>query len=500
MEFQQAKNQFNEILEKTKAYNHSMSLIYWDGATGAPKKAVENRSKILGILAGEVFKLTVSDEMKQCLEVLEEHEDRLDEITRLIVKEMRKEYDKLGKIPADEYRGYAELLGKSTVIWEEAKNKSDFSIFQPYLEKIIGTLRKFVEYRGYEGHPYNTFLDDYEPGMTTEKLDSFFDALKEKIVPLVKKIQNSDKEIRTDFLNDSYSAKKQEEFSLYLLEKLGFDKDAGMLKESEHPFTIDFTRNDVRITTHYYEKRLTSAIFSTIHEGGHAIYEQNIGEDIAQTILGTGTSMGIHESQSRMYENVFGRNINFWKYFYPKLVQIFSSQLSKVSLNEFYEAINKSENSLVRIEADELTYSLHIMVRYEIEKMLIEGKIEVKDLPKIWNEKIKEYLGITPPNDKMGVLQDMHWADGLFGYFPSYALGNAYAAQFEHTMRKSLDIDKLLMNGQFDKILDWLRENIHKYGSLKKPNEILKDVTGEALNPAYFIEYLENKFRKLYNL
>ncbi len=500
MNLEQAKKQFNEILEKNKAYNHSISLIYWDGATGAPKKAVNNRAQILGILASEVFKLTVSEEMKQCLEVLEKHNDELDSITSAVVIEMRKEHDKLTKIPADEYREYAELLGKSSAVWEEAKNKSDFSIFEPYLEKIISMLRKFVEYRGYDEHPYNTLLDDYEPGMTTEKLDKFFGVLKERIVPLVKKIQNSDKKIRTDFLTDSYNTKKQEEFSQHILEKICFNKDAGMLKESEHPFTIEFTRDDVRITTHFYEKNFTSAIYSTIHEGGHALYEQNIGEDIAQTILGTGASMGIHESQSRMYENVFGRNINFWKSFYPKLCETFPSQLSNVSLNEFHEAINKSENSLIRIEADELTYSLHIMVRYEIEKMLIEGKIEVKDLPGIWNEKIEEYLGITPPNDKVGVLQDVHWSDGLFGYFPSYALGNAYAAQFEHTMRKSLDIDKLLLEGQFDKVLEWLRENIHKHGSMKKPNEILKKVTDEELNPVYFIKYLEKKYEKLYNV
>lgn len=500
MQLEHAKKQFEEILEKNKAYNHSMSLIYWDAATGAPKKGVDNRSQILGILAGEVFKLTTSNETKECLSVLEKHADVLDEITNAVVKEVRKDYDKFTKIPADEYRAYAELKGKANVIWEEAKNKSDFSIFEPYLEKLIGYLRKFVEYRGYKDHPYNTLLDDYESGMTTEKLDKFFAQLKERIVPLVKNIQNSDKKIRTDFLTHSYSANKQEEFCLYLLDKINFDKDAGMMKESEHPFTINFTRNDVRITTHYFENNFTSAVFSTVHEGGHALYEQNIGDDIADTILGTGTSMGIHESQSRMYENIFGRNINFWKCFYPKLVEIFPDQLANISLNEFYEAINKTENSLIRIEADELTYSLHIMVRYEIEKMLIEGKIEVKDLPKIWNQKMEEYLGVKPPNDKMGVLQDVHWSDGLFGYFPSYALGNAYAAQFEYTMRKSLDIDKLLINGEFDKILEWLRENIHKHGSLKKPNEIIKDVTGEELNPKYFTQYLEDKYSRLYNL
>jgi carboxypeptidase Taq len=500
MQLEQVKKQFHETLEKIKAYNHSMSLIYWDGATGAPKKGVDNRSKILGILAGEVFKLTTSHDTNECLIVLEKHAHELDDVTNAIVKEVRKDYDKLTKIPAEEYRAYAELKGKANVVWEEAKNKSDFSIFEPYLEKLIGYLRKFVEYRGYKDHPYNTLLDDYEPGMTTEKLDKFFGELKENIVPLVKKIQNSDKKIKADFLTNSYSPKKQEEFSQYLLSKINFDKDAGIMKESEHPFTINFTKNDVRITTHYFEDNFTSAIFSTVHEGGHALYEQNIGENIAETILGTGTSMGIHESQSRMYENVFGRNINFWKYFYPKLVEIFPNQLSNVSLNEFYEAINKIENSLIRIEADELTYSLHIMVRYEIEKMLIEGNIEVKDLPKIWNEKMEEYLGITPPNDEMGVLQDVHWSDGLFGYFPSYALGNAYASQFEYTMRKTLDIDRLLVNGEFNKIQEWLRENIHKYGCLKKPNEIVKDVTGEELNPKYFIQYLEDKYNRLYNL
>lgn len=500
MELEQVKKKFYEILEKNRAYNYSMSLIYWDGATGAPKKAVDDRSKILGTLAGEVFKLTLSQEMKECLIALEKESDSLDKITNAIVKEVRKKHDKFTKIPREEYREYVELLSKSKVVWEEAKNKSDFSMFQPYLEKIIRTLRKFVEYRGYTSHPYNTLLDDYEPGMTVEKLDIFFNSLKERIVPLVKRVQNSDKKIKTNFLNETYPIEKQKEFSQYLLEKISFDKEAGMIKESEHPFTIDFSPRDVRITTHYFEDNLISAIYSTIHEGGHGLYEQNIGEDIAETILGTGTSMGIHESQSRMYENLFGRNINFWRHLYPKLVEIFPKQLSNISVNEFYEAVNKSENSLVRIEADELTYSLHIMLRYEIEKMLIEGRIEVKDLPRVWNSKMEEYLGIIPPNDKKGVLQDVHWSDGLFGYFPSYALGNVYAAQFEQTMRKSLDIDKLLMEGEFDKILEWLREKIHRHGSLKKPNEIIRDVTGEDLNPIYFIEYLENKFEKLYNL
>ncbi len=500
MNVQKTCEQFRTYLDRIKALQNASSLLHWDAATGAPRKAVDDRSKTIGILAAEIFSLATSEDMHTYLTTLEPSVSELDPITAALVRECRKDYDKMTKIPADEYKAYSELCAKSMSVWEDAKEASDFSMFAPLLEKIVDYNRKFVQYRGHEGHPYNTLLDDYEPGITVEKLDAFFGVLREKIVPLVKKIAQSTKQIRTDFTSRSFSVEQQKAFSLYVLEKIGYDLDAGMLKESAHPFTLGFSPNDIRITTHYYPENFTSAIFSTVHEAGHAIYEQNVDQDLAGTLLSEGTSMGIHESQSRFYENILGRSLGFWKYFYPKLQELFSEQLKDVSIEQLHEAVNHSTPSLIRIEADELTYSLHVMVRYEIEKALLEGQIQVKDLPSIWNQKMEEYLGITPKNDKEGVLQDVHWSDGMFGYFPSYALGNAYGAQFVHSMKKELDLEKLVTEGQFEPIKTWLRENIHRHGKMLSPNEIIQKVTGEDLNPLYFTQYLEEKYTQLYGL
>lgn len=499
MQVNDIKAKFLGDLSRISALQHATSMIQWDAETEAPKNGVNFRAKNLGILTGEIYRIFSSDDMKNNISILE-NESEIDEITKGILYETKKTIEKYSKIPSEELSKFNELRAKASVKWEEAKSKSDFEIFAPYLEELVSYLRKFVDYRGYKDHPYNTLLDDYEPGMTVEKLDQFFSAIRKKVVPLLERIKNSDKKMKNDFMSKSYNIEKQKEFSLYILEKLKFDLESGVLKESEHPFTLSLDPSDVRLTTHFYEDNFISAIFSTIHEAGHAIYEQNIDKSLSGTALATGTSMGIHESQSRTYENVFGRNINFWKHFYNDLIKSFNEQLDGISLNDFYEAINEVKPSLIRIEADELTYSLHVMVRYEIEKALFEGKIEVKDLPSIWNEKMKEYLGIEPGDDGEGVLQDVHWAGGMFGYFPSYALGNAYAAQFEYTMRNELNLDKLLQDGKFDIILNWLREKIHKHGKLKTPNELIKEITGKELDPKYFVDYLEDKYSEIYSL
>jgi carboxypeptidase Taq len=277
--------------------------------------------------------------------------------------------------------------------------------------------------------------------------------------------------------------------------------NAGKLDITEHPFTIGMTPGDVRITTHYYTNDFSSALFSSIHEGGHALYEQNISSELDDTLLSTGTSMGIHESQSRFWENIIGRSYNFWSYFYEDINKMFPEQFKGVSVEDFYKGINKVQPSLVRVDADEVTYNLHIMIRYEIEKALINNEIKVSELPRIWNEKMKEYLGIEPQNDREGVLQDVHWAGGSFGYFPSYTLGNIYSAQIYNAIRKQLDnFDDLIKDGELTKIKEWLGQNIHRYGKLLTPAEILKSVTGEEINPRYLIDYLENKYKKIYNL
>ena len=273
-----------------------------------------------------------------------------------------------------------------------------------------------------------------------------------------------------------------------------------VIKESEHPFTLNFDNKDVRITTHYYESDPLSAVFSTIHEGGHAIYEQNIKDEISKTILGEGTSMGVHESQSRMYENMFGRNLNFWIPVYPKLQEKFPEELGSISLEKFYRIVNDSKSSLIRIEADELTYPIHVLIRYELEKEIFETDVDVNELPKKWADKYEEYLGIRPETFREGVLQDVHWSGGSFGYFSSYALGSAYASQFYHAMCTEFDVEKELKSGSFERINTYLRENIHQYGKYKNPEELIMDTTKEKFNPNYYINYLREKYGKLYVL
>lgn len=493
------EKEFREYVKKMSAYNEALALIYWDLRTGAPKKGVEQRSEVIGMLSSEVFKMSVSEEMAAFIANLKGKD--ISEVSQKTLEECSKNYDRNKKIPAEEYKEYVVLQSNAESIWEEARAKSDFSLFQPYLEKLVEMTRRFVDYWGYKDHKYNTLLDMYEPGITVDILDRVFGELRNNLVPLVKKVADATNKPQTDFLFQSFPQDKQREFSLKILKQIGFDFDAGRLDVTVHPFATGINPGDVRVTTRYDEQDFRTAIFGTIHEGGHAIYEQNISPELVGTSLCAGTSMGIHESQSLFYENFVGRNYSFWKHNYALLKDFSNGQFDNISLDEFYRGINESKASLIRIEADELTYPLHIMIRYEIEKGLFNHEIEVKDLPEVWNSMYEKYLGIRPQNDAEGVLQDVHWAGGSFGYFPSYALGYMYAAQFKHKMLEELpDFDEYLQNGELLPIKQWLNKNVHQYGKMKKPLEILQNVTGEGLNPKYLIEYLNEKYRNVYRL
>jgi len=501
--FIQVEKEFTEYVKKISAYNEALGLIYWDLRTGAPKQGVQQRSEVIGILSSEVYQLSISEEMASYIESLstEAAQAVISEKTKKLVKECKKEYDHNRKIPADEYKEYVILLSQAESVWEEAREKSDFKLFQPYLEKIVEKNKRFITYWGFNGHPYNTLLDLYEPGMTVEVLDRVFADLRAEIVPLVQRIARSKHNPETNFLFQSFPKEKQRLFSIEILSQMGYNFDAGRLDETVHPFATGLNRSDVRITTRYDEADFRMAVFGTIHEGGHALYEQNISPDLMGTPLCTGTSMGIHESQSLFYENFVGRNLSFWKKNYPSLKEYSSGQFAEVDVNAFYRAINESKPSLIRIEADELTYPLHIMIRYEIEKGLFNNEIEVKDLPEIWNAKYEEYLGVRPANNGEGVLQDVHWAGGSFGYFPSYALGYMYAAQFKQAMLKDLPhFDQLLEQGNLLPIKEWLTLKIHQFGKLKEPLELLHEVTGEGLNANYLIKYLTEKYSQVYQL
>ncbi|WP_121612056.1 carboxypeptidase M32 [Mesobacillus foraminis] len=499
MDILKIERQFLEYVKKMSAYEEALAVIYWDLRTGAPKDGIDQRSEVIGVLSSEVFKMSTSEEMASYISALSS-EENTSSLVKKAVEVCRKEFERNRKIPAEEYKEYVILQSKAESVWEEAKSKSDFEMFRPYLEKLVETTKRFIGYWGFKGNKYNTLLEMYEPGVTVEMLDTVFGDLRKRIVPLVKEISESPNKPHTGFLFEKFPKENQREFSLEILKQMGYNFNAGRLDETVHPFAIGINPGDVRVTTKYDENDFRTAVFGTIHEGGHALYEQNLSSELIGTPLSTGTSMGIHESQSLFYENFVGRNLSFWKKNYHLLKDFAGEQFDDVPIEDFYRAINESKSSLIRIEADELTYPLHIMVRYEIEKGLFNDEIEVKDLPEIWNDKYEEYLGIRPKTNAEGVLQDVHWAGGSFGYFPSYALGYMYAAQFKNAMELDLDFDTLLEEGNLLPIQQWLTEKIHQHGKMKQPLEILRDVTGEGLNATYLADYLTNKYQDVYRL
>ena len=500
MELTQAKNDFYFLQKKLAAFNHAMGSIYYDGATTAPKGTAENRGVSLSVLSEELYRLSTSQETVSLLEYLDETKSALDEKEQRMVFLMLKDIRNMKKIPINEYVAYQELVVLSDDVWHKAKEASDFGMFCPYLERIFETNRRFALYIEPEKDPYDHLLGDYEEGMNKEILDAFFKKLREGIVPLLKAI--SVKEQVDDSIRfGNFPAAKQEELSIYLMKLIGLDLDHVGLSTTEHPFTTSLGSHfDERITTHYYEDDFVSSMYSVIHEGGHALYDTGSADELAYTVLDGGVSMGIHESQSRFYENIIGRSREFCNYVFAKLQELFSEEMKGKTAEDFYLAVNKAQPSLIRTEADELTYSLHVMIRYELEKRVIAGELEVKDLPKEWNRLYKEYLGVDVPDDKHGILQDSHWAGGLVGYFPSYALGNAYGAQLLSKMRETVDFEGDLAKGDFSKINEWNREQIWQYGCLYTPAKLLERVLKAPFDAQYYIDYLTEKYSDIYKL
>lgn len=496
-----------EILEKKAAFDDAITLLNWDLETEAPRMAIEKKSKTLNYLSGESYSTVINDEFKELVYSVDEND--LNELDRKIIQEIKKEtFEKMKKIPKEDYQKYSEIVLVASRVWERAKNENNYEIFKDYLKQIIEYNKKFIKLRGYEGHPYNTLLDDYEPEMTVVELDEFFEKVRNELSPLIKKIVKSEKKVldeekRKKFKSLKFDIQKQKDLSKEILHVMKFDFERGILKESEHPFTTDMGNKDVRITTHYYEDNLLSSVYSTIHEGGHALYEQHITDEISNTILGNGTSMGIHESQSRIYENMFGRSREFLSFLYPKIEKVFDEILSKngITADDLYILANEVEESFIRIEADELTYPIHILIRYELEKEIfsdLDKEVDVDELAEAWADKYEKYLGIRPETYSKGILQDVHWASGLFGYFPSYALGSAYSAQIYDTINKKVNILEELKNGEFSRINEILKNNIHQFGKTKTPKEIIKDMTGKEFDSSYYIDYLIGKFSEIY--
>ncbi|MEH7237615.1 carboxypeptidase M32 [Bacillus sp. JJ1562] len=495
--------QFKELDQKITHLNSVLALAGWDQKVMAPKKGRSLFANSIGTLSTEIFKLSISTEMGELLEALsaEDVYPQLDDVTKATVRERNNFYQQSKSIPSELYNEYIVLTSNANDAWEEARETNNFEVFLPYLERIVEIKKQFTEYYGYEGHPYNALLNEFEPGLTVEKLDPLFAELRKSSIDLLERIHLSSSKPNGEIFEKLYDANTQKEFNQFLLPRIGFDMNAGRLDETVHPFAQSINTGDVRITTRYLEDNVRSAIFGTIHEAGHGIYEQNINPELEGTSICGGASFGIHESQSRFLENMVGRSEEFWKFFYQDLQNHFPDQLGSLDIKGFTRAINIVEPSYIRVEADELTYNLHIMLRYEIEKGLISGDIAVKDLPHVWNEKMKEYLGIVPPTDTLGVLQDVHWSFGGLGYFPSYSLGNLYAAQILNTIKKELpDFNGHIERGEFNVIQNWLKEKIHQYGVIYTPDELIKKVTGESLNASYLVNYLEEKYVKVYQL
>jgi len=498
MNKQELIDAYEEFEMKYSAYYLAMATMEWDISTTSPKNGKPYAAMRMGVLQGEAFAAMIDPKNLKMLNDLAAIED-LDSLTKRSVTARLKDLAGMQLVPPDRYTYFEQTKHLANHIWEQAKAENNYKLFEPHLLKVIELTKEYYSYYPKKDELYDWMLDDYERDMTTKDYDAFFDLIKEKLVPFIKKVVAA-KQIDTSFLHKEYDPIKQRQFMDTIMSYIHYNLDAGMIAVSVHPFTCGLSINDVRITTRYNTHDVASGILSTIHELGHATCMGQFDPKYDGSYIAHCVTSGIHESQSRLLENYLGRSKSFWIPNYPALQALFPENLNSVPLDDFVAAINASMPSLIRTEADELTYPLHILIRYELEKAIFRDQVDLSKLDQIWADKYEEYLGIRPDSDATGILQDVHWSQGSFGYFPTYALGTAYAAQFMKAMRSDLDVDSLLANSQMPVIKDWLKEKIHQYAGLYTPKETLVRVTGEAFNPQYYIDYLLDKFSKLYHI
>lgn len=490
--------------------NSAASVLSWDQETYMPAGGGAARAEQIATLQGLAHQKLVSHDTERLLgswldlstgHPLEQDGELWDESARALLREVWRDYSRAKKLPSDFVMTLSRECSLAQQVWAEAKEDNAFKSFLPNLRTVLSLKRKEADFLGYQGSPYNALLDVYEPGSTIAALRPLFAQLKARLVPLLKRIQNSTVQIDDGFLFHAYDQARQLEFGRLVLIAMGYDFERGRLDLSAHPFTTSFHPTDVRVTTRVNEYDLPSCLFSCIHEGGHGLYDQGLNPLHFGTPLGESVSLGIHESQSRMWENCVGRSRAFWRFFYPILQANFHHQLRAVDLDQFYGVINRVKPSLIRVEADELTYNLHIMLRFEIEQDLIEGTTKPDELPELWNLKMKDYLGIVPSRDDEGVLQDVHWSMGAFGYFPTYTLGNLYAVQFFDQARVEIPhLEDEIAAGQLMVLRRWLGQKIHRWGRMFTPDHLAQRVTGVSLSPEPFLRYVERKYGELYQL
>jgi len=480
------------------------ALIGWDQMTYMPKMGAQEKSEQSALLSKISHEKVISDEFWSHIEKLNQETiyEQLSEKDKHVVKRLYTDVEKSRRIPSD----FVVKISKATTIgyqaWEQAREKNDFKAFAPHLETIIDLEKEYCNFFEIPGPKYNTLIDDYEEGMTVDTLKKEFSFLRKELVEILDKIKNTNTYENQKEFDKNISAKKQKKLCKIVLEKMRLPSEKTRLDESTHPFTTSMGNDDVRITTSFQREGPFFSFFSTIHEAGHALYELGMPKgDYKDTVISDSPSLGLHESQSRFWENMIARSASFWKYFYPEFKKVKPEAFKDVDFDTWYRMVNLVKPSLIRVEADELTYCLHVILRFEIEADLMEDKISVNDLPGIWSEKMDEMLGVTPSNDVEGVLQDMHWSGGSIGYFPTYAIGTMYSAQiYNQIAKENKDLESEIENGEFGNILSWLDKNIHQYGRLMMADDIVKKCCGEGLNSKAFVDYLKDKYYEIYQL
>ncbi|MEO5997230.1 MAG: carboxypeptidase M32 [Chitinophagaceae bacterium] len=490
--------QYKASLQKIADIKYSAAVLEWDQETYMPIKSAPTRAQQIATLSEMAHSLFTNEKTGDLLQELNQRND-LEENEKINVELSLYDYSKWKKLPAAFVRTLRETTSQGYQSWLEARKANSFSFFEKDLDLIIQLKKQEADMLGYEQHPYNALLNEYERGLTVEFLNKAFISLQQPLIDLLAKINNQPP-VNDEFLRQYYNPKDQWQYGMELIRKLGFDFEAGRQDISEHPFTTNFSCRDVRVTTRINENDLANMTWSSIHEIGHALYEQGLPQEEYGLPLGEYASLSIHESQSRLWENNVGRSEGFWEYHGRSLKKWFPQQLNDVQNREFYKGINKVAPSLIRTEADELTYHFHVMIRYEIEKLLLEGLLKTKDVPGYWNEQYQKYLGIKVPDDKRGCLQDVHWSHGSFGYFPTYSLGSLYAAQFFTAAQKQIPLlEQNITNGITETLLEWLRITIHRYGRRFTGAELCTHITGEVLDIRYFLDYGNKKYGDIYN-
>lgn len=488
---------YQSITQKAADLNYAAAVLGWDQETYMPLKGFSARGRQLATLSAQAHALLTSESYKNLLLELAGR-DGLDNCQAANVRLSLEDFEKAARLSEAFVEELTQASSTAFQAWIAARRANDFQLYVPQLEQMIALKKKQADLYGYAAHPYDALLDDYEKGATVAQLDPLFQTIRKELSPLLQVI-SARPQVKDDFFYKHFEKESQWQFSLEVLRSMGFDFDAGRQDYSEHPFTTSFAATDVRITTRVQEENLASLLWSSIHEGGHALYEQGLPESEYGMPLGSAASLSIHESQSRLWENCVGRGLPFWKYFYPRLQQRFPKALAHISLEEFYCGMNKVEASLIRTEADELSYHFHVMVRYELEKSLLEGSLKVNELRDAWNAKYEHLLGIRPQDDVQGILQDVHWSHGSFGYFPTYSLGSFYAAQFWQQAQQDLpELLNQMIAGDFSTLKKWLHEKVHVHGRSFRSEELCKRITGRSLDFNAFLLYAKEKYAVIY--